>query len=312
MVNSTYSYKADAISHQLELLVPLDGSRAAEGVLPIVTSLAAKSGTHVMLLHALEREQRGAIHGEPHLTDKSEAAAYLEKIGKELQAAGATVSTHVHEPAVKDVAASIHNHAGEVCASMIVMCTHGKGPFHHLLFGSLAQQSLEKGGCPVLLVPPAHRRKAVSFNPRKILIPVDGKHDCRPAFKAVANIALPGQTTVELVLVVPTHDTLRQEDALIGRLLPSASQAVLDAALEGASDYLLKAAGDPMLSGLSPKTKILRGVPAEEILSYSEKENFDMLVFSTHGDAGIIATLNESAGQQLIGGSRVPVLLVKI
>ena len=63
------------------ILVPLDGSRLAEAVMPAARSLAAKLGARVLLLHVLEREPPEAVHGEPHLGTSQEALTYLESLG---------------------------------------------------------------------------------------------------------------------------------------------------------------------------------------------------------------------------------------
>ena len=47
----------------------------------------------MVLLHALEKDAKGTIHGEEHLTGKPEAHAYLEKIKGGIEAAEAYVGT---------------------------------------------------------------------------------------------------------------------------------------------------------------------------------------------------------------------------
>ena len=59
------------------LLVPLDGSKLAETVLPIVERLAAVYGSSVELLYVLERGAPSEVHGERHLRETKEAADYL-------------------------------------------------------------------------------------------------------------------------------------------------------------------------------------------------------------------------------------------
>jgi len=43
------------------ILVPLDGSRLAETVLPAASSMAEQLGAQVLLLHVLEREPRRSV-----------------------------------------------------------------------------------------------------------------------------------------------------------------------------------------------------------------------------------------------------------
>ena len=59
------------------LLVPLDGSPAAEAVLPAATTLARALPARLSLLHSIERDAPDRVHGERHLTGVAEAEAYL-------------------------------------------------------------------------------------------------------------------------------------------------------------------------------------------------------------------------------------------
>src|SRR5579864_3493459 len=120
------------------LLVPLDGSRLAESVLPVVERLAA-AGAIPVLLHVLERGAPATVHGERHLCAADEATAYLDDVAARLQAGGGAVELHTHEAPEGDVAGSIVAHAEEERADLIVLCTHGGGGVRDLLVGSIAQ-----------------------------------------------------------------------------------------------------------------------------------------------------------------------------
>ncbi|HVB64331.1 MAG TPA: universal stress protein, partial [Nitrolancea sp.] len=49
------------------VLVPLDGSRLAEAVLPVAFAIAARCGATVTLLHVLEHNAPETVHGQQHL-----------------------------------------------------------------------------------------------------------------------------------------------------------------------------------------------------------------------------------------------------
>src|SRR5437870_7678712 len=89
------------------LLVPLDGSRLAEAVLPVVERLAAAFGAAIVLLHVRERGAPQTVHGERHLTEVGSADSYLSRIVDGLRARGLTATSHVHDVPEGDVAASI-------------------------------------------------------------------------------------------------------------------------------------------------------------------------------------------------------------
>src|SRR5712692_1835127 len=78
------------------ILVPLDGSHLAEAALPLAESLAAAFGGTILLLHVVEQGARRTIHGERHLTDRSQAEDYLQHLAEELRSLGVSTTTHVH------------------------------------------------------------------------------------------------------------------------------------------------------------------------------------------------------------------------
>lgn len=134
------------------ILVSLDGSALAEAVLPVVERLATAFGATLVLVHVPERGAPATVHGEPHLTDPAAAAAYLDGAAEQLRARGIAVETHVREAREGDVAASIADHGANEQADLIVLCTHGRGGLRGFLWGSIAQQVLQRGTTPVLLV----------------------------------------------------------------------------------------------------------------------------------------------------------------
>jgi nucleotide-binding universal stress UspA family protein len=97
------------------LLVPLDGSRLAEAVLPIVERLAPAWNATVLLLHILERHAPEAVHGERHLTEAKQAAAYLENIARRLQERAIPVEFHVHDVQAGNVARTIATSHSKSC-----------------------------------------------------------------------------------------------------------------------------------------------------------------------------------------------------
>ncbi|MDQ3855617.1 MAG: universal stress protein, partial [Chloroflexota bacterium] len=88
------------------LLVPLDGSRLAESVLPWASQLAQVFDAEIVLLHVRERGAPRTIHGELHLQETAEAQEYLDRLIASLPK-GARAERHVHTVAEGDVAGSI-------------------------------------------------------------------------------------------------------------------------------------------------------------------------------------------------------------
>ena len=127
------------------ILVPLDGSKMAESVISIALFLSKKCKSDITLLHIIERHAPTKIHSETHIRFPEEALAYLEKV-RGYFAAESNVDYHVHTAEVGHVALSLVDHARELDCDLILICTHGRIRFQQLLFGTIAQQTINKIG----------------------------------------------------------------------------------------------------------------------------------------------------------------------
>ncbi len=63
--------------------------------------------------------------------------------------------------------------ATELSCDLIVLGTHGRGGFEHLVLGSVTEKVLRKAACPVLIVPPAVTQPARPIQFKRILCPLD-------------------------------------------------------------------------------------------------------------------------------------------
>jgi nucleotide-binding universal stress UspA family protein len=294
---------------ELSVLVPLDGSHAAEAVLPILQDLGSHLTLKLFLLHAIEKYAPEKIHGEPHLKEAKAAQAYLEAIAQRLASTGAEVNLHVHQNEVGDVAGSILEHATEMSPALILLCTHGRGDFKDALFGSIAQKVLTGGHWPVLLIPPEISKRHERYDLRRVLMPLDGTHDYQRAMQIVEILVRAGQAELHFLFVIPEPKDLSGEESLPGRFLFTSSRALTEMAEEGARQYLSDVRERYQSLPLSVSTR--RGEAVSEIVKYAEQYPIDLLVITSHGKKGLEAFLSRSAGARLINRISCPLLLVK-
>ncbi len=304
--NGTNEEKKDIV-----LMIPLDGSHMAEAALAIAEPIASHCKAKIILLHVIEKGARPSIHGEKHLTNVEEAEKYLSDISQRLETAGITVDTHVHPNKEGDVAKSIVEHAREMNPNLVVMCTHGHGGIRDIIFGNIAQQTLRKGTWPILLVPPKISDKASSIVFNRILLPLDGMHGHEKALNIVIPIACAFKAELRLLLVIPTQWELAGEQGLMSRFLPTATRAVLDLAVQGAKEYLIKIIEQCQNENISAKAEVLRGNTVAEVLDHADKIEADLIVLSSHGRAGLDALLSGSIAPRIMGKAGRPLLLVK-
>lgn len=292
------------------LLVPLDGSRLAESALPAVVALATNLGARVTLFHAVERTAPPTVHGDRHLTALEEAEAYLTGAASWLAERGVGAEIRVDSEA-GDVAARIAAGIAAVDAGLVVLCTHGGSGLRGLIFGRVAQQVLQRGHVPVLLVQPTPAGREQPFACRRIMVPLDGSTTAEVALPAAAELAAACGAELLLAMIVPTVETISGERAAAVRLMPTAGAAVLDSEAAEADAYLQAVAARTVAAG-RPVTTLDRGEPVRTLLDLASRRNIDLIVMATHGRSGVGAVWAGSVAQRIISHSTRPVLLVRI
>ena len=141
-----------------KVLVPLDGSKEGESVIPYVAELAAKLKTKVILFQVLASGYQiitasgyeSVIYPEQQMeSDKALAGNYLAKVAVRLEKSGVTV-----EPEVRfgNAAEEIIKFADETHVDLVAMSTRGRSGIERWVFGSVAERLLYQGNTPLLLV----------------------------------------------------------------------------------------------------------------------------------------------------------------
>ena len=294
------------------ILVPLDGSTLAEAAIPVAASLAKTLNAPVTLLHIIEKDAPQEVHKDHHITQADEASAYLKELARHGFQAEAKVDWHVHTAAVKDVAVSIVEHAmKEFQLDLIVMCTHGKSGVRELLFGSIAQKVVAHGKIPLLLIKP-EVDSSTTFEPEKILVPLDSGPVHDDSLPVTQELADAYGAEIYLLTVIPTFSTVGGETAAASSLLPATTSAMLEIKVENAEADLQAHSDQLKQTGFRVKAEIVRGDPATEIVNLSEKLNADLVVLTTHRKAGAAAFWARSVAPNVTRRARVPILLIPL
>jgi len=132
-----------------KIVVPLDGSSLAEGVLDRVEDLARLQGGEIQLLRVAFFYPFPAADTKKFESEVIEAAEqYLEKVSTDLEQKGLKVTVHVR---YGDPAREILAHA-EKYGSVIVMSTYGRGGISRWAMGSVADRVIRGSKKPVLMI----------------------------------------------------------------------------------------------------------------------------------------------------------------
>lgn len=294
------------------VLVPLDGSALAETVLPVATRLAQAFGARLLLLHIIEHRAPSTVHGEPHLTEVAAAEHYLDGLVQQFADRQIAAERHVHSVPLGDVARSIADHAEEEHADLILLCTHGPAGWRGLVAGTIAQQALQRGTIPLLLVralPP--EQPAAPFQPADILVPLDRSEPAEAALAPAAAFAKALRSQLHLVTVVATSGTVAGKRTPATTLLPSATRLLLEVEQDEAEQYLAGLAQRLRADGVVVTTEVRRGDTTAQLSADDTEHQFGLIVVATHGRAGLPARLSGSVVARFVGKTSAPVLLIR-
>jgi nucleotide-binding universal stress UspA family protein len=132
------------------VLVPLDGSKCAETILPRVEELVTGKKTGVCLLRVVSASTfPGVDPTEAQVKVVRQAEEYLKDLENHLRAKGLDVDTHVR---YGNDAEEILDHAALKEIDLIAMSTHGRSGVKRLFLGSVAEKILRHAPKPVFLV----------------------------------------------------------------------------------------------------------------------------------------------------------------
>lgn len=289
-----------------KILVPLDGSQAAEAVLPYVERIATATNGRVVLLAAVDRprdwgeDTGGDLKGERH-----EAESYLHRLQARLASAtGNDVETVVVE---SEPVAAILTASEKQQPDLIAMTTHGRSGVARWILGSVAAKLLHATHTPMLVVrPSADGKQNEAPELTKILVPLDGSELSASVLPFAADLAKPLGASIVLF-----HTVVEPFLAYSGTAAVGVDAGVLKEMESGARDYLASAASDLAAKGVKVDSAVAVGNATDGIVWAAEREGAGVIVMSTHGRSGIGRIVLGSIADAVVRRTSLPVVLVR-
>ncbi|HEX2524012.1 MAG TPA: universal stress protein [Terriglobia bacterium] len=139
-----------------KILVPTDFSDCSVKAVKYATELASVMKAKLYLLHVAEHSNDG---GDPQ-SSKYIVPEYISEVEKQLKDRLNRIANELNLQGVEAqpmlvagrAYADIVNTAEELGVDLIVIATHGRTGFSHLVFGSTAEKVVRLSPCPVLTV----------------------------------------------------------------------------------------------------------------------------------------------------------------
>jgi len=154
---------------------------------------------------------------------------------------------------------------------------------------------------------------------KKIIVPLDGSKLAECVLPHVKSVAA-GCHTEEVILVTVTERIIGASDVKY----PTAPQASLPAAVplirvpvtvgkkQRQGDRYLKRIAKQLQNGnFKVSTAVLLGDPADEITTFANNNDADLILMASHGRSGISRWTHGSVADRVFRASKVPVLMVR-
>jgi len=146
----------------MKILVPVDGSQYSMEALDIAYDYAKTKGANIFLINVVPYIE--ALDLEISASEREKVNQSMEKRADYVvqQACGIlagkdVIATCRHIVKSTSVPDAIIDYAEKEKIDLIIIGTHGRSGFEHIIFGSTAEKVVRKAPCPVLSVRPSQR-----------------------------------------------------------------------------------------------------------------------------------------------------------
>jgi nucleotide-binding universal stress UspA family protein len=280
-----------------KILVPLDGSKFSERILPYVRYLSKALKIPVELLQVNEPEALTAF--SPPL----QGADYLKGVADSLQhGAGVRSIVEMGKPAevIVHLAASSPR-------TLIAMATHGRSGVKRWVLGSIAEEVLHAAFNPLLLVRGSEEQvSGEGVILKRIFVPLDGSQLAEKVLPHVIGLAKGADLSVILVRTYALPLDVYGEGYGVN------SRTFLEEIKNEAQSYLEKKVEELKGGGLARVSFLLiEGNAAAEILQLVEGGPDSLVMMCTHGRSGIGRWVLGSVTERVVRHSREPVLVIR-
>ena len=296
-----------------KILIPLDGSKTAEKVLPYARFLAGSLKLPVEFLAVVDIVEMAthisadrARYLDPMIEDSvRNSRQYLNGVAGTFPGANTkcTLEKGKAEQMIIEAAAADKG-------TLVTMATHGRSGINRWLLGSVTEKVLRGATNPLLLVRATEEAKAGGGATLKsIVVPLDGSELAEGVLPAVVELA----KTLKLAVVlfraynIPTTAYAGGEGYYAVNY-----EELLTAMRDEAVDYLEKKTEAVKKLGIVNVSYVAKeGFAADEIISLARKSPDNLIAMCTHGRSGVKRWMLGSVTETVVRHSSDPVLVIR-
>ncbi|HTN70933.1 MAG TPA: universal stress protein [Methylomirabilota bacterium] len=294
-----------------KILVPLDGSKTAENVVPLARSFARGLQIPVELLGVVDVDER-ARPGRPREASMIRSIVddatrrfddYLKRVAKNffVGKVQCTVRKGNAAEAIIELAAAEKR-------TLIAMATHGRSGLDRWLLGSVAEKVLRGASNPTLVVR-AKKEKNPSWEMatlKRVIVPLDGSELSERILPHVE--ALAKHLDLEVTLLGIYGGRLR---AGAGEGFHSTG-AFIESLRNETEIYLTAKSEEMKQRGLNKVSFAAKqGLEADQIIATAQEALDTLIAMCTHGRTGVQRWMLGSVTETVVRHSNDPVLVVR-
>jgi nucleotide-binding universal stress UspA family protein len=277
------------------ILYATDFSEASRAALPLVSAIARQYGSKVYIAHIWSPLPHSMLTPEsaPMLEDKQEGEAQTKarelRASAELAGLRTSVIVELGGPVEK-----LNRIVREQNIDLVVLSTHGRTGWKHLMLGSVAEELLRSLTCPVLTVGPCLSKWFSEESQLKsILFPTDLSEESRSVFPNLASLASEYKSELTVMYVLPEETGTNPDARRLAEPLRMEMEAMFS----------------PHISSRCQANFIIEfGDTAKSILILAENRNVDLIGMGLRKAQPITTQFRNTTAYRVLLGAHCPVL----
>ena len=270
------------------ILIPLDGSVLAEGVLPHAIALGKVFKSRITLLHIIEPltpwEEKEVIDPLEWQLIKAEASNYIESKAKQLKSIYKQVDYVLAEGKAAEKIIEIGN---ELDVDLIALSSHGKSGLSEWNISSVVQKIIMRSKKSILLIPAyiSPHLQDLNLEYKHIMVPLDCSQRAEYVLQIASNLARFFKANLLLSHIIQLPEFFcripnsTEDQKLINKVTKRQEEVV--------GDYFEQLQTQMSLAGIDFSTHVSsRTDVIAALLELTDQKNIDLVVVTAHGHSG--------------------------
>lgn len=292
----------------VKILLAVDGSRSAGRARDLTASIRWSSGTRIEVLH-VDQLLEGDLNLPPdrytalHERERKFIDKQLETAARALRGPNRTVKakTILGRPA-----SVIVEEAARIGADLLIVGSHGRGPFASALLGSVAAEVVDHAPCPVLVARGTTLKRAV--------LAEDGSLGARTAERLLIKWPFLKKLPVRVVTVMnlpPLYNFSGTGFGGIEVIDADMMQKLLDDTQHLNERTAAQGAKRLTAAGLAAKAEVREGNPSQQVIAAAASTRANLIVLGSRGNTGLARLVLGSVAHSVLLHAKCSVLITR-